>query len=433
MNRFLSHIITSTWKEFKLLARDKVGLIVMFMMPSILVIIVTLVQENVMEMSGEKKSTILFLDMDNDLLANKLKKALLDTGRITLKELDGNTQSAADAKMMVQSGDFQLCIIVPEGSTPRLKERIDNLFDKPKAGTATAHSSDDLVIYFDPGVLPGFRSSISSVLQMAISSVEMDLKLTAFEQRSKRLLDQITPLVDMGGEPIDLGLEKLKIPLLTLTERDVAGEKMVDPISAVQHNIPSWSLFGLFFTAIPLAGSLLLERKSGIWRRLLTMPISPVTLLIGKIIAYTGVCFSQLLLIVSIGRFLFPFLGLPPFTIDVAVLPLICITLCCSLAACGYGILLGSACSTMEQASMFGSISIVVAAALGGTMVPSHAMPATMQKISTLSPLNWGLTSFQDILIRGYGLVDIMLNLSLLLLFFGVTLLISWRCVRSVG
>ncbi len=432
MNNLLRHITTATWKETRLLMRDKVGLLVMFMMPAILVVIVTLVQENVMEMSGEKKTTILFLDQDNDTLSSKLKKALTDTGRITLKELDRKKKTPKEALLMVQKGDFQLCIIVPEKTTRNLQDRIQRLFDETAPEAAKTATVDELMIHFDPGALPGFRSSILSVLQMAVSGVELDMKLTAFEKRSKKLFEEIAPLLEMSNQPIDLGLEKLKTQLITLTERDVEGEKLIEPISAVQHNIPSWSLFGLFFTAIPLAGSLLLERNSGIWRRLLTMPISPVTLLIGKIIAYIGVCFSQLLLIVSIGRFLFPSLGLPPFTIEVSVLPLICITLCCSLAACGYGVLLGSACSTMEQASMFGSISIVVAAALGGTMVPSHAMPAVMQKISTLSPLNWGLTAFQDILIRGYSLGDILPNLGLLLLFFLVALLISWKLVRSM-
>lgn len=431
MRKLLYHIATSTWKEARLLMRDKIGLLVMFMMPAILVVITTLVQENVMEMSGEKQTRILFLDQDGSQIGSKLRQALLATGRITLVELDHEKQTADEALFMVQEGDYQLCIIVPVNATENLKKRIQLLFNTPAPVAEEKELTDKLSVYFDPGVLPGFRSSILSVLQMAVSGVEMDMKLAAFEKRSKKLIQQVNLLMKMQGKTFDLGLEKLKQPVLTLTETDVGGEKLVKPLSAVQHNIPSWSLFGLFFTAIPLAGSLLLERNSGIWRRLLTMPVSPIILLIGKIIAYIGVCFSQLLLIVVIGRFLFPYLGLPAFTIGSDLLPLIVITLCCSLAACGYGIFLGSACSTMEQASMFGSISIVIAAALGGTMVPTHAMPTVMQKISVLSPLNWGLEAFQDILIRGHGLMDITSNLAMLLLFFLAALIFSWKLARS--
>jgi len=431
MTKFISDIITSTWKEFRLLRRDIIGLLVMFMMPAVLVIITTLVQENVMEMSGEKQTTILFLDQDENQIGEKLRQALIATGRINLVELDHERQTGEETISMVQEGDYQLCIIIPAGLTQELENRIQSLFDASTPPSEEEQLTDKLPVYFDPGVLPGFRSSILSVLQMAVSSIEMDMKLAAFEKRSKRFMDQAVLIMKMQGKSFDLGLEKLKQPVLSLTETDVKGEKLEELPSAVQHNIPSWSLFGLFFTAIPLAGSLLLERNSGIWRRLLTMPVSPVTLLIGKIIAYIGVCFSQILLIVIIGRYLFPLLGLPAFTIGDNLLPLIIITLCCSLAACGYGIFLGSACSTMEQASMFGSISIVVAAAIGGTMVPTHAMPTIMEKTSILSPLNWGLSAFQDILIRGYGFMDIVSHLALLLLFFLFALIISWRLTRS--
>jgi len=384
-----------------------------------------------MEMSGEKQTEILFLDQDGSQLGSELRQALLATGRITLVEVDHEKQTEEDALSMVQSGDYQLCIIVPARATQDLEKRIQSLFNTTGSSEQEKEFTDKLPVYFDPGVLPGFRSSILSVLQMAVSGVVMDMKLVAFEQRSKELINQAALLMKMQGKAFDLGLEKLKQPILTLTEKATGEKNLAAPPSAVQHNIPSWSLFGLFFTAIPMAGSLLLERKSGIWRRLLTMPVSPVTLLTGKIFAYIGVCFTQLLLIVVVGRYLFPYLGLPAFTINSDLFPLIIITLCCSLAACGYGILLGSACSTMEQASMFGSISIVVAAALGGTMVPTHAMPAIMQKISGLSPLNWGLNAFQDILIRNYDLIDITSNLAMLLLFFLTSLVISWRLTRS--
>ena len=111
-------------------------------------------------------------------------------------------------------------------------------------------------------------------------------------------------------------------------------------------------------------------------------------------------------------------------------MPLVVISLCCSLAACGYGVLLGSVCTSLEQASMFGSISIVITAALGGVLVPTYAMPGVMQRLSGFSPLNWGLTAYQDVLLRGSSIVQISGDLFRLLAFFLVLLLISWRLNR---
>jgi ABC-2 type transport system permease protein len=62
--------------------------------------------------------------------------------------------------------------------------------------------------------------------------------------------------------------------------------------------------------------------------------------------------------------------------------------------------MVGALARSQEQASMFGAVSVVIAAALGGIMVPVIAMPRVMQTLSVVSPLAWGLTGFQDIFVR---------------------------------
>ncbi|MDP3695208.1 MAG: ABC transporter permease, partial [Desulfocapsaceae bacterium] len=72
-------IITATAKEFLLLLRDRTGLLVLFLMPTILVVVITLVQENVMELTGQKKTQVLFLDLDQGDLGKSLRKQLETT------------------------------------------------------------------------------------------------------------------------------------------------------------------------------------------------------------------------------------------------------------------------------------------------------------------------------------------------------------------
>jgi ABC-2 type transport system permease protein len=429
MFKFFRHIIASTWKETLLLRRDKAGLLVLFFMPAALVIIITLVQENVMELSGEKKSEILFLDQDHGRIATKLRQSLIDSKRITLVELDSITTSREAAILQVQKGRYQVCVVIPEGTSKRLEDRIKSVFAADSPDTRLVEG-DPLPVYFDPGVLPGFRSGILAALQLAVFSIEMELKVKALEEKTTILLSRQQWMLRGGGKKPDLGIAHLQKSMLKLSEEQAGQKKEESAPSAVQHNIPAWALFGLFFTCIPLAGSLLVERKSGIWIRLMSMPVSSVSLLIGKIIGYVGVCFSQILLIVLIGLYIFPLLGLPAFTITGHLGPLLVISVCCGLASCGYGVLLGSICTSIEQASMFGSISIVITAALGGILVPTYAMPGVMQRISGFSPLNWGLESYQDVLLRGFSIAQISGNLFKLLAFFLTMLLISWSLNR---
>ena len=51
-------------KELQLLAGDRSGLLVLFVMPAILVVVITLVQENVMRLTGQDQTVVLYLDLD---------------------------------------------------------------------------------------------------------------------------------------------------------------------------------------------------------------------------------------------------------------------------------------------------------------------------------------------------------------------------------
>ncbi len=284
-----------------------------------------------------------------------------------------------------------------------------------------------VLVYFDPTVSPGFRRNMLTVFRLVL--LEYGVK-----ERIKSLSEALRAGFREAGFPVpdsmagvvsgktDWGTE----PLIHLEERAASAEGVLRIPDAVQQNIPAWSVFGMFFVVVPLAGSLLRERCSGVWIRLLSLPVSPLTIMGGKVIAYLIICFCQFGLIVILGRFLMPLLGTSPFTIELhQALPVILIILGSSLAATGFGILLGSVCRGFEQASMLGAIAVVLAAAVGGVMVPVYAMPDFMQHISVISPLGWSLSAFHDILVRRNELSSIITEIVLLVSFFVGTVLLS--------
>ena len=71
-------------------------------------------------------------------------------------------------------------------------------------------------------------------------------------------------------------------------------------------------------------------------------------------------------------------------------------------------------------------VSVVIAAAAGGVMMPLYVMPRFMQKASILSPLNWGHDAFLELLVRGGTLADAWPRLLALLVFAGASLLGAW-------
>ena len=63
----------------------------------------------------------------------------------------------------------------------------------------------------------------------------------------------------------------------------------------------------------------------------------------------------------------------------------------------------------------------IILAALGGMMVPSYIMPDAMKTLSLFTPHAWALAGYHDVMVRGLGVREVLLETGVLL-GFGVTL-----------
>lgn len=420
-------LFTATAKELLLLRRDRTGLLVLFLMPAILVVVITAVQENVMELTGQKKTRVVLLDLDQGDIGSTLREQLAK-GNLEIVEWDRAQKKIEDIRAAVLDGDYQVGIVLPGELSARFRGEAARLAGTGSGELAAEAATPSIPVFFDPGTMPGLRSGITAQLQMALTAVSLEEKLVTLD----RMLKEAG--TGLGMPPALMPLKGLELPayfrepLLALQEdREAMQPAGTAPYNPVQQNVPAWALFGMFFTAIPIAGAILQERSTGIWIRLRALPVSQTVLFGGKVAAYMAVCLCQFLLIALIGAFLFPRIGLPAFTIAMNPPAVLLTVFFASLAACGYGIFLGMACASYEQASTLGATTVVAAAAIGGVMVPVYAMPQVMQRISIISPLNWGLTAFQDLLLRGYSLSAVYDDLGRLLLFFVAAALLSWK------
>ena len=198
------------------------------------------------------------------------------------------------------------------------------------------------------------------------------------------------------------------------------NNKEVRP-NSVQHNVPAWTLFAIFFIVIPLSINIVKEKSQGTFVRLRTNPVSNLVVIIGKTITYSIICMIQFYMMVAVAVFLFPSIGLPSLNIEGHLALMSVVALFSGFAAIGFGILLGTVASTQEQSAPFGATSVIILAAIGGVWVPVFAMPKIMQIIAKSSPMNWGLEAFYDVLLRSVSFLEIIPKISLLFLFFIIT------------
>ncbi len=56
----------------------------------------------------------------------------------------------------------------------------------------------------------------------------------------------------------------IKLKAVALRETNLGKNQEIDVISnSVQHNVPAWSIFAMFFIVIPIAGNMIREREDG--------------------------------------------------------------------------------------------------------------------------------------------------------------------------
>ncbi|MEN8134604.1 MAG: ABC transporter permease [Thermodesulfobacteriota bacterium] len=416
-------------KDILLLWRDRTGLLVLFVMPAVLVVIITLVQNNVYKLMGETTATVILVDQDRGELGQRIVEGMSRVELVTT--IGGEKVSKDRAVELVAGGDYQACIILQTGTTARLIAKAE-----AEVRSALAYDSvmklpaPELEILFDPTVMGGFRSAMQNSLAMVLLEFEIRTKMAALsgflpefvEAKMKKSAGDFADYIKVPPLEITMSTE----PILLVQAGSASKGGLAVMPTPTQHNVPAWALFGMFFIVVPMAGSLIKERQEETLARLMAMPVAYGVILAGKIAAFVLVCCAQFTLIFLIGRFLLPLLGVESFRLGTEWGAILLVVVAASLAATCYGIMLGTICRTYEQASMFGSISVVAASAIGGVMVPVYAMPEIMQKISVISPLGWGLKAFLDIFVRGGDVAAVAGELSLLLLFAFGTVFVAW-------
>lgn len=426
-------LLATLFKELRLLYRDRFGLLVLFVMPAVLVVVVSLVQENVLKATGAAHMDILFIDQDRQAFGTLIGEQLKALDTVTLvTSLDGQAIDTDQARALVDKGRYQVCIAVPAGITEAVRARaIEQISDAFSGGSKEgALPLPHVSVYFDPLVQGAFRSSLLNALKQMLLAMEMEIKAKVLTESLPVQFQQT--LSALAGR---IALDPATIPKLQMDSgwgsrrlMDVAAEqsRLKKLPTSVQQNVAAWSVFGIFFIVLPLGGAIIRERKDGTLARLRTLPVPYITLLVGKLGAYVTVCWVQFLFIVLMGKIGLPLLGTPVLSLGADTTALIVTVTMVALAACGCGLMLGTLARTLEQTTMFGAVSVVCAAALGGIMVPVYVMPPVMQTISMFSPLAWGLNALVEIAVREGTLGSVRHELLYLAAFFAVTMAIAW-------
>lgn len=385
----------ATKKEFWILLNDKTGLALMFIMPILLVYIITIIQDSAFKTANQNNMTLLVVNHDQEKGSAALVDLLREAQLFTVVE-DSTISQTAISEVLYEEKYLTAIYFPPNFSEQLIKKATmlgGTLFGELGMGegqpTEIALDIPKLSYYHDPVLQQSYATSIMNMIDAYIQTVEGEL-----------LIEQMCQQLEIPEAPAKLrkamSENRVQIDKIAAT----LNERSVQP-NSTQHNVPAWTIFAMFFMVTSLGNSIVKERLSGAYIRLKTMPTHFGLVLGAKLFVYLVAAILQVILIFSLAKITFPSIGLPPLTFPSNMLAFGIVVLLNGLAAVSYATAVGTVARTREQASGFGAVSVVILAALGGIWVPSFILPEFFQTLSYISPLYWCLEGFYTLFLRG--------------------------------
>ena len=161
------------------------------------------------------------------------------------------------------------------------------------------------------------------------------------------------------------------------------------------YNVPSLvALLSMLTALIVTSLSIAREREIGTFDQLLVSPLTPVEILIGKMVPgiVIGTLEGTLILTVGVLVFQVPFTGsLPLYYLSLVIF----IT-----SIVGVGLFISSLCSTQQQAILGTFIFMVPSVLLSGYATPIENMPEWLQPVSYLIPFRYMLVISKGLFLK---------------------------------
>ncbi len=177
----------------------------------------------------------------------------------------------------------------------------------------------------------------------------------------------------------------------------------------------------VLFTAIALVR----ERERGNMEMLITTPVSPWELTIGKVLPFVGIGLIQVTVILIVGRLIFDV----PVRGSLAELYAACLLFI--IASLTLGIFVSTLAQSQFQAMQLAFFTFLPQILLSGFMFPFAGMPKAAQWFAEILPLTHFLRLARGIMLRSAGLIELWQEMLILLAFTVLMRTIALARVRK--
>mgnify|MGYP006180394559 FL=1 len=364
-------------KEVLLLLRDPHALAVLFIMPTLFLLLMAGAMSSYMQ--DKPPALRVIIEAPQDDASQFFRDAL--------------QAQLADSTLLTNSDERLARVRLPADFT-------DTLLDSPHQGPSLSYPAQ-------------FDKLSRQRLHSAVSIALAQTRLLAYLEDSGVVDAELT-----RAERLKLVQQRTQSQINE--QEQLASGDLSGRANATQLSVPAWLIFGMFFVVLPMAGGFQREQQSGTLLRLRCLGLNLGTLVLSKLLPYFAINLLQFALLLSIGVYGLPLLGLPALSLPGSAVAYPQLAISVALATCSLGLLLASLARSSEQALLLGGGINILLAAIGGIMVPKSVMPAAMAQLAEISPMSWALDAFLTLLVGHGSLADIAPYCARLLMFAAV-------------
>jgi ABC-2 type transport system permease protein len=412
-------IIAVFLNENKRLFREKGLILILLLMPLAFIIPIGMAYTGGAAGRSDQDTPLLVIDYDGGQQAQDLIATLDENFHVERNlpgeeakkyQLDGDPDCASPgpacdekiARAQLRSSARSLALLIPAG--------LSDAYGQNRQTTVT--------LLYDPTGEVNLRDQVQGVIKGATIAISLEKQIRQGRQDLEDLTsiapDTVQNAVASAADetsPKDL---KSAIAFTHIAPSNYLERKQPTPL---QQAIPGYTVMFAFLVAGFMAGWSIEEKRNGILRRLRSSPVSTTHLLGGKLFYGLVICLVQVLVLFLVSGTLFKLdLGGDPLAFM-----LVCVALSTTVACLG---MLAAAIKFPPAAI---TAPLVIGALLGGCLFSSDFFPPLLRTVSYFIPHTWAMMAFQDLLVRGQGLAQVLPEIGMLLLFAAIFFVVGVR------
>ena len=374
----LSHSLRIAWKDLMELFRNRMGLVLLILMPLFMMTMVGFIYPSDTSLNNVP---IALVNEDNGFGGYNLSSTFISTLNVINDNANGsmvtltNASSLADIREMIQTGEAEGGIIISNNFTSNIMNG--------QQGTVTIVTDQS-------------NPQLSAMIQAVLGEV--------FSQMGTSLA-QHNIAQQMGIDP-SAALAIVK-PYNIQTEGSVEGN--FSYFDFIAPGIMAMTVMMSVMTGLPAAISQ--EREVGTLDGMMVAPINRLSVILGKTLAQMarGILQGVLILVLAITLF--------GVTVHGSILLVFALLLLGVFSFVGLGVVLTSFAKDQETAVMMMTTIMFPMMFLSGVFFPIEQMPWFMQAISRFLPLTYVADSLRKVMVLGASIPELSFELSILIIF----------------